>query len=330
MTRIEDHPDLLGAGRPGGGPGSVVPRAEVRSYYGQPILKQPVWKPEVPWYLFTGGLAGASAVLAAGADLSGRPELARVARRVAVAGALVSPALLISDLGRPARFLNMLRVVRPTSPMNMGAWLLAAFGSAAGATALLDAGRPDGPLTRLAGLSAAVTGSALATYTGVLLADTAVPAWHDARRELPFLFAASAAASAGAAATVFTAPPETRPARRLAFAGFAAEQVAFRAIRRQLGPVVASPYADGPAARYRKAGETLGATGAVLLAAAGGRPARSWRAVGATGAALLVTSAVCTRFAVFKAGFASAADPAATVAPQRARIQTETIRRTET
>src|SRR5207248_10584856 len=96
----------------------------VRSYYGRPVLHDPVWKPEVPWYLFTGGLAGASSVLAAAADLSGRPQLARVCRRVAFGGALASPALLISDLGRPSRFANMLRVVPPTPPLNLGAWPL--------------------------------------------------------------------------------------------------------------------------------------------------------------------------------------------------------------
>ena len=272
-----------------------------RSYYGRPILKQPVWKAEVPWYLFTGGLAGASSVLAAGADLTGRPDLARVARRVALGGLLASPGLLISDLGRPDRFYNMLRVFRPTSPMNMGAWLLSAYGGAAGATALLDGVAGQAAITRLAGVSAAATGSLLTTYTGVLLADTAVPVWHRAHQELPFVFGASAAASAGAAAVAFSPAAQARPARRLALAGFAAEQLVFSAMRRRLGPDVGAPYGEGPPARYRHASEFAGAAGAGLLALGGHKTRR-------LGAALLLASAACTRFSIFKAGFPSAQD----------------------
>ncbi|HVW32217.1 MAG TPA: NrfD/PsrC family molybdoenzyme membrane anchor subunit [Acidimicrobiia bacterium] len=275
-----------------------------------------MWKTEVPWYLFTGGLAGASSVLAAGADLAGRPALARVARRVAAAGLGASPALLISDLGQPRRFINMLRVFRPTSPMNMGAWLLTAYGGAAGATAVLDTALPSAGVTRLAGLAAGAAGSMLTTYTGVLVADTAIPAWHDAHQELPFLFAASAAASAGAAAAMFAPGGEVGPARRLAIAGFAAEQVVASVMRRRLGPDVAAPYHMGAASRYHRAGEGLGAAGAGLLALGGRKTARR------LGAALVVASAVCTRFSVYKAGFGSAegtpesagpVEPAATV-----------------
>ncbi|HEV7862178.1 MAG TPA: NrfD/PsrC family molybdoenzyme membrane anchor subunit, partial [Acidimicrobiia bacterium] len=171
-------------------------RIEVRSYYGQPVLHTPVWKAEVPWYLFTGGLAGAASVLAVTAELTGRSNLARTARGVALGGALASPAFLVSDLGQPARFLNMLRVFRPTSPMSMGAWLLSAYVPAAGAAAVLDLAGVLPRAGRVAGTAAALTGSMLTTYTGVLLADTAVPVWHEAHRELPFLFAASAATAA--------------------------------------------------------------------------------------------------------------------------------------
>ena len=273
---------------------------EAQGYYGGPILKDPVWKSEVPWYLFTGGLAGASSVLAAGADLAGRPALARVARRVAIAGLVPSPALLISDLGQPRRFINMLRVFRPSSPMNMGAWLLTGYGGAAGTTALLDTALPGAGVTRLAGLAAAAAGSMLTTYTGVLVADTAIPVWHDAHQELPFLFGASAAASAGAAATMFASAGDADPARRLALAGFAAEQAVASVMRRRLGPDVAAAYSEGAASRYHRASEVLGAAGAGLLALGGRKTTRR------LGAALLLVSAVCTRFSVYKAGFASA------------------------
>ena len=267
---------LVGAEAPRGGPGSLVPPGEVRSYYGCPVLKPPVWKKEIAGYLFTGGLAGASSVLAGAAQLSGRPGLARAARRVALGGALVSPALLIKDLGRPARFFNMLRVVRPTSPMNMGSWLLSAYGSSAG------------------------------------------PAWHEARGQLPFLFAAGAATSAGAAVSVLTAcsaPGEAGPARRLALAGFVAEQAAIQAMERRLGPL-ASPYHEGRAGRWKKAADVLGVAGGLTLAAAG----RRRRTATVAGAGLLLASALATRMAVFKAGFQSAEDPEATIGPQRARL----------
>jgi DMSO reductase anchor subunit len=315
MTRIEERPDVAALR---GGPGSLVPPGEVRSYYGCPVLKPPVWKKEIAGYLFTGGLAGASSVLAGAARLSGRPGLAGAARRVALGGALMSPALLIKDLGKPERFFNMLRVVRPTSPMNMGSWLLSTYGSSAGAAAVLDMAGVLPGVGRMADAAAGVTGALLTTYTGALLADTAVPAWHEARGQLPFLFAAGAATSAGAAATILTAlsaPAEAGPARRLALAGLVAEQAAMQAMERRLGPL-ASPYHEGAAGRWKKAADLLGLAGGVTLAAAG----RRRRAAAVAGGGLLLASALATRFAVFKAGFQSAEDPEATIGPQRARL----------
>src|SRR5215213_5895582 len=113
-------------------------RTETRSYYGRPVLKEPVWTWKIPWYFFTGGLAGASSNLAAVARLFGNERLARRALLSALVGAAVSPVLLISDLGQPERFYNMLMVFKPTSPMNVGTWLLTAFGSAIGVAASSD------------------------------------------------------------------------------------------------------------------------------------------------------------------------------------------------
>jgi len=308
MTRVEDRPDVVPLRA---GPGSLVPAGEVRSYYGCPVLKPPVWKKEIAGYLFTGGLAGASSVLAGAARLSGRPGLARAARQVALGGALASPALLIKDLGKPARFFNMLRVVRPTSPMNMGSWLLSAYGSSAGAAAVLDMAGILPGIGRMA--------DATATYTGALLADTSVPVWHEARAQLPFLFASGAATSAGAAATILTAlkaPAEAGPARRLALAGLLGEQAAMQAMERKLGPL-ASPYHEGPAGRWKKAADVLGLAGGLTVAVAGKRR----RAAAAAGGGLLLASALATRMAVFRAGFESAEDPEATIGPQRARLE---------
>jgi hypothetical protein len=281
-------------------------------YYGRPVLHAPVWKTEIPWYLFSGGLAGASSVLATAGRLTGRPHLARTARRVALGGALASPALLISDLGRPSRFANMLRVIRPTSPMNMGAWLLSAYGPSAGAAAVLDGLGLLPGLGAAADGTAALLGSLLTTYTGVLLADTAVPVWHEAHRELPLLFAATAATTAGAAAAMLTAPGEAGPARRLALAGVVAEQMVQQRMERRLG-LLAAPYREGPAGRYHRAARWLGLAGAALLAA--NRPRTR-----VVGGGLLLASGVATRFAVFKAGFQSAGTPEATIVPQRARL----------
>ena len=296
------------------GPGGRSAGGDVTdSYYGRPILKAPVWKWYIPAYFFTGGLAGASSTLALAAQLAGNRRLARSALVAAAAGVAASGPLLVADLGRPGRFHNMLRVAKPTSPMSVGSWLLAAFAPAAfGAAASSVTGRAP-RLGRAAAAGAGALGPALATYTAVLVADTAVPAWHDAHRELPFLFAGSAAASAAGVALAFTPPAAAAPARRLAVAGAVLEVAAFRAMEHGLGDV-AGPYTGGQAGRLARAAEACTLSGATLAAVAGRRrPA----AVAAGG--LLCAGSLLTRFSVFRAGFESAADPAATVGRQRSR-----------
>src|SRR5204862_7114049 len=94
-------------------------------YYGQPVVKPPVWTWEVPLYFFMGGIAGMSAVIASGAIIFHHVDLAGAAMWVAsIAGAILSPILLVLDLGRPRLFINMLRVFKYQSPMSVGAWLL--------------------------------------------------------------------------------------------------------------------------------------------------------------------------------------------------------------
>jgi len=160
------------------------------SYYDVPLLKKPVWTWEVPLYFFVGGAAGAAAMIGVAADLGGaKRTLVRDARRVAAAGAMLSTPLLIADLGRPERFLNMLRVFKPQSPMSVGAWTLAVFGSASTAAAAGIAKRP-------ASLVAAATGLVMATYTGVLIGATTIPIWKKHAATLPIHFGASALASA--------------------------------------------------------------------------------------------------------------------------------------
>src|ERR1700729_1959707 len=136
------------------------------SYYGQPIINPPVWEElEIAGYLFLGGLAGASSILAAAADVSDRPRLAGRARLGASAAITVSFVALIKDLGRPERFVNMLRVFKPTSPMSVGSWILSAYAPLTYLASATTIAR-RAPLTgSAAGAGAAVLGSAVATYT---------------------------------------------------------------------------------------------------------------------------------------------------------------------
>ena len=188
--------------RPAGAP---FPAASNRdSYYGLPLLKAPVWTWEVPAYFFIGGAAGAAAVIGAVARAGGgRGRLVRDARWIAAAGAAASPPLLISDLGRPERFLNMLRVFKQQSPMSVGAWTLVAFSNAAGAAAFADAvhrstrGRvPVKVVGDAAEVLSAATGLVLSTYTGVLIGATAIPAWSRNVALLPIHFGASGVGAA--------------------------------------------------------------------------------------------------------------------------------------
>jgi len=297
----------------GGSDEQMVPDAQFSSYYGQPVLKETVWGPDVPRYLFLGGLAGASSALAVGAQLSGHHELARAAKTGAAGAISLSMAALVHDLGRPARFVNMLRVIKITSPMSVGSWLLSAYTPLA-LTAAISAVTAKVPRTDLATTGAAVLGPAVAAYTSVLLADTAAPAWHDARRELPYLFTGSAAAAAGGLGLLAVTPGRAGPAARLAVLGAAAELTAERLIDRRIGQA-AEAYRTGKPGALMRAGQILATSGAI-----GALLGRRNRAVSAlSGAALLAGSAV-TRFGVFEAGRASARDPHYTIGPQRERI----------
>jgi hypothetical protein len=298
-----------------------------RSYYGRAVLKEPVWTSEIPWYFFTGGLAGASSTLSAFARLAGNDGLARRALLVAFGGATVSPVLLISDLGRPERFYNMLRVFKPTSPMSVGTWILSAFGAASGIATIADVLGIFLRLGRAAEAFAALLGPALSTYTAVLLADTSVPVWHEARHELPLVFAGGSAASAGAAAIILTPVDGAAPARRLLLGGAAVEVAASEAMKRRLGEL-AEPYDKEEAGRYEKLALALTFAGAAITSRAG----RKKRGLAVLGGALTLGGAAAKRWSIFRAGFQSARDPKYTVKYQRERLARRPPgqRRTET
>jgi len=184
--------------------GAPFPQASAETgYYGIPLLKRPAWTWEIPLYFFVGGAAGASAVVGAIANYTGADrKLVRDARWIAAAGSILSPALLISDLGRPARFLNMLRVFKPQSPMSVGVWTLLGFSSGAIATAFAGSLRERFGETFLlrvvenAGEAASLLfGLPFSNYTGVLIGATAIPAWNENAGELPIHFGMSGLAS---------------------------------------------------------------------------------------------------------------------------------------
>lgn len=269
----------------------MVPKAEFRSYYGRPILKRPVWEWQIPAYFFAGGVAAGSSALALGARLTGRRRLAWRTRWTALAAIGASTAFLIDDLGRPERFYNMLRVIKPTSPMSMGSWLLAVYGPSVGAAAVLP-----GRLGRVADTTAAALAPAVCTYTAVILADTAIPAWHDAKGVLPWLFASGAAASAGGIATALAPAAEAAPARRLALVGAAAELVAAHEIEQV-----------NPSHRNKLSRWAQGLTVAGIVALFK-RPR--------LGGLLVAAGAAVTRFAVAEAGNLSADDPGQVIRPR--------------
>ena len=286
----------------------------MRSYYGRPVIKEPTWTWEIPTYFFTGGLAGASAVLSTTAKLTGNEKLSRTALYISAAADLVSPALLISDLGRPERFHHMMRVVKVTSPMNIGSWILLVSGGASNTAALLELLDRLRPVKLLAESVSTIAGPLLATYTGVLIADTAVPVWHEGRQELPWIFGASAAASAGAAASMFLRPEDAGPARRLAIGGVIAEGALMQLMELRLGKV-GEVYHQGQSGKLAWAAKGLATAGAALLARRGKRS----RAALVAGGALVCAGEMCLRWAVFKAGLQSARDPKYVVESQRQR-----------
>ena len=293
----------------------MVPKADFSSYYGRPILKRPTWRWFIPAYFFLGGLAGASGPIAGMARLVGRRGLARRARLASLASISVGGILLVVDLGRPERFLNMLRVAKPSSPMSVGTWILTAFGPAAGAAALSDL-TGIAPGVGLAGdIGITVLGPLVATYTGVLIANTAVPAWSQAGKELPFLFGASGTAAAAGVSCLLAPKGLAGAPRRLAVCAAGAELVVDEVMKRRLGET-ARPYEEPGVVRnlhrLAKAASVCGIASLVI-----GRRGTLARA---GGVAIALGSAL-ERFAVFHAGIATTDDPAYVVRPQRKRLQ---------
>jgi hypothetical protein len=295
-------------------------RERATTYYDRPVLKEPVWIWAVPAYFYAGGVAGSAAVLAATAQAfggRGMRGLVRKSRWIAAIGGAAGTALLIYDLGRPERFLNMLRVFRASSPLSVGSWVLATAGPLTAGSAMLAGS--DGVLRvagDAAGYAAGLVGLPLSGYTAVLLSNTAVPVWQEIRRSLPVLFVSSALA--GAATILELLPleePERRVVHRLGIMGKIAELAAIQGVDREASRVaqVGRALREGlPGSVLRAAKASTAASLGLSLLPGKGR----WKR---TIAALLGTAgAVGYKFGIFYAGQASARDPRATFNLQRA------------
>lgn len=313
--------------RPSGAP---FPQANPRAgYYNIPLLKEPQWKPEVPVYFFVGGATGAAAVIGTMAGWTGKNEkIARDARWISVAGAAISTGLLISDLGRPSRFLNMLRVFKPQSPMSMGAWTLAAFGSASGAAAFAQLFRDRvgdfAPIRWLGNISQAATalfGLPLSNYTGVLIGATAIPVWNTHIDSLPIHFGASGLNSAVATLELMGNTDST--ALNVLGLGAAAIETweGFHIEVQKRDDEASEPLRHGLSGWVTRAGGVLSGPVPLALRAAaavsGSRDLRKWAAWASLAGSLI------TRFAWVRAGHASAKDfrLPLQISPERAQVE---------
>jgi formate-dependent nitrite reductase membrane component NrfD len=293
------------------------------TYYGKPAIKPPVWIWSVPAYFYVGGVAGAAMVLAFAGQIFGGRKLKAFEERCRWIGAVgggIGTAFLIHDLGRPERFLFMLRVFRPTSPMSLGSWILAAATPLSAGSALLTFARD--PLYRrageLAGIGAGILGLPLATYTAVLISNTAVPVWQQGRRILPLLFGASSMAGLASVLDLMeVSEVERHVSTYFGTVGRIGELAAGVVLEREVArvPQVAKSLHQGVASALWTAAKI--ATASSLAITLLPRQTRGKRiAAGVLG----TFGALCLRFAIFHAGRASALDPRATFHQQRATL----------
>jgi formate-dependent nitrite reductase membrane component NrfD len=283
-----------------------------------PFIKAPVWTWEVPLYFWVGGVASGAAFVASACDVSGDHHSAVIARRVALGAVAPAPVLLIADLGRSDRFLNMLRIFKPRSPMNLGAWCLVGFSGALGGAVGADllgmnrAARWLGALTSL-------FGGYLGSYTGVLLASTAVPVWARSRLLLGPIFVSTATAT-GAAACRLTLVgvglpfehPTARALRRLETAAIISELSLSTLNERRLGSHARALHSGRPGVAYRVAQAAV-ITGLGAQLASRRRRAR----LQDLGSVLYLAGGLAFRIAWVQAGRVSARDDEAVAAMAR-------------
>jgi formate-dependent nitrite reductase membrane component NrfD len=301
-----------------------------RGYYDYPVVRRPVWTWEVPAYFWLGGMAAGAYVTASLAQNFGSADdrhAAGAGYYVAAAALVPCAPLLIADLGRPERFHHMLRIFKPLSPMNLGAWTLTGFTPIAFARAASHAassGLLRGPIgalsrlvpTRLAELAGCVLGLTLAGYSGVLLAATNIPLWAKSKL-LGGLFMASALASGSAAVTLQAArrgAPDATLHRlsMLESAASAGEMAMLAGYLAQSGKT-ARPLTRGPFA----APFWLGAVGAgallplLLHRFAARRRGRALQSLSTVASVCTIAGSLALRWSIFEAGKVSSEDQSA-------------------
>jgi len=297
--------------RPAGAPFPVA--SPETGYYGVPLLKNPPWKWEIPVYFFVGGAAGSAAMIGAAARWTGRDQqLARDCRYIAAAGGILSSALLISDLGRPARFLAMLRVFKWRSPMSVGAWTLASFGSFSGAAALakLLEGRVTFlPLTALGNVAealSALAGLPLSNYTGVLIGASVIPVWNENVETLPLHFGMSGLNSAVSILELMG--HQNRALNTLGMGAAAIETLEGFSIETRKKPVMRPLKRGRSGALIRLGGWLSGPVPLALRIAAAFAGKNASRKLRRAAAASSAAGSVLTRVAWIQAGSVSAGD----------------------
>jgi hypothetical protein len=287
-----------------------------------------VWTWEVPLYFWFGGIATGAAFVAVAADVAGDRRTARIARMVSIGAIGPGTPLLILDLGRPERFLHMLRIFKLRSPMSTGAWCLVAFSNVMGAAVAADLLGRGRPARALGGLAAGLA-TYLGSYTGVLLASTAVPVWARSRAYLPPIFICTAAATGAAATRLVLAAggtPHGHPSRvalgTVETAAMAAELVLSEVNERRLGPL-------GETLRSGRPGRLFGGARCAVLAGLSLRAAR--RRCGPwthhLASVLYLAAGLAYRFAWVGAGRASAADHEAVALNARRSMRSDVVPR---
>jgi hypothetical protein len=297
-------------------PGAPFPIADAKhGYYGIPMLKEPQWTWEIPIYFFVGGAAGAASVIGTAANWLGTDEaLARDARFVAAGGAILSSALLISDLGRPSRFLNMLRVFKPHSPMSVGAWVLAAFGTAAGAAAFAEMVRTKydvGPVRIVGNIAetfACAAALPLATYTGVLIGSSVIPVWNHNIESLPVHFGMSGLNS-GVSVLELLGHDRSQALNLIGIGASALETYEGYHLEFQRVHEINCPLKEGLSGWITRLGGIFsGPVPLALRIAAEFTSPRNSRKLRRAAAASSIAGSVCTRIGWVKAGHVSAKD----------------------
>lgn len=300
-----------------------------RTYEHVPVIHRPHWKWLVIWYFFIGGIGAASGIIGAIASLQPtrqRQSVARHAYGIAFLTMLICPVLLILDLGKPTRFLNMLRVLKLRSPMSVGSWALTAFGGVVGLAVAHDSlqGRVgwvptrSGPVSKALHLAAIPLGAMVAAYTGALLAATAVPLWAKAPRMLTALFVSSAFATGTSAIAAsralfgYGADPSPAIGGLKQFA-MLTELVTLIVWLKQLG-AAGKPLREGTTGSVVDHGVIgLGLAAPMAIAAATGyRTTRGARWLRFLGLCASLLGGFALRYAVIVGGRASADDPQAT------------------